>query len=160
MRLTVAAPLIVTALASCAAQPPKGEDLTIDVFLAPDGNKCVVRFKDVSFKKADRAVAWTNHAVTWRVVGNDCGEKTKIDKKALGLKYLKLKSTGEEPSWFRECGKLDRIPAKGAVEFRCQIPSVQAGGWEPNEKLKIYEYVIDGDQVEPADPDIGARRDG
>ncbi len=123
-----------------------------------DNNRCVVRFSDVGFKNADRAVAWTNHKVTWQVVRNDCGEKTKIDKKALGLKYLRLKSNGQPAPW--KCTQIDRIPATGTVAFECQIPSVQAGGWEPNETLKIYEYAIDGDSVEPADPDIGARRDG
>jgi hypothetical protein len=158
MRSTLVALLLVAAVAACAPSPPKGEDLTIDVFLAMDKNKCVVRFSDVGLKNADRAIAWTNHKVTWQVVRNDCGEKTKIDKKALGLKYLKLKSTGKPAAW--DCTKLDRVPATGTVEFSCQIPSVVAGGWEKDEETKVYEYVIDGDSVEPADPDIGVRRNG
>ena len=160
MRLTLAAPVLVMALGSCAAQPPKGEDLKIDVFLAMDNNKCVVRFQDTGFKDAGRAVAWTNHTVTWRVVRNDCGEKTKVDKKALGLKYLKRRSTGAAPPWFDRCTKLNRVPAQGPVEFECQIPSVNAGGWEKDEKIQVYEYEIDGDSVEPVDPDLGIKRNG
>jgi hypothetical protein len=160
MRLTFVAPLVVAAVASCGAQPPKGEDLTIDVFLAMDGNRCVVRFQDPRRKDAERAVAWTNHTVTWRVVRNGCGEKTKIDKKALGLKHLKRKGTGAAPPWFQQCTKLDRVPAQGPVEFKCPIPSVKAGGWEEDEKIQVYEYEIDGDAVEPVDPGIGVKRNG
>jgi hypothetical protein len=125
-----------------------------------DDNKCVVRFSDVGLKNADRAIAWTNHKVTWQVVRNDCGEKTKIDKKALGLKHLKAKSTGHAAAW--ECTKLDRVPARGTVEFHCQIPSSSAGGWERTrtDEVKVYEYEIDGDSVEPVDPDIGVKKNG
>jgi len=157
MRLTLVAPLVVTALASCAskAAPPPGADLTIAVFLAMDGNKCIVRFEDTGLKNADRAIAWTNHAVIWQVTNKDCGEKTKIDKKALGLQYLKVKSTGKPAAWFKDCTKLDRVPATGTVEFRCRIPSSATGKWEG-----VYEYVIDGDSVEPADPGIGVKKNG
>jgi hypothetical protein len=162
MRLTLVAPLVaplvMTALASCGA--PKGEDLKIDVFLAMDSSKCVVRFDDTGLKDARRAIAWTNHAVIWRVVRNDCGEKTKIDKKALGLRYVKVKSTGKPATWFDQCTKLDRVPATGTVEFKCQIPSAQAAGWEWTDEVQIYEYEIDGDSVEPVDPDLGIKRNG
>jgi hypothetical protein len=160
MRWILVAPLLVATVAACAPPTPKGEDLTIDVFLAMDDNKCVVRFSDVGLKNADRAIAWTNHKVTWQVVRNDCGEKTKIDKKALGLKHLKAKSTGHAAAW--ECTKLDRVPARGTVEFHCQIPSSSAGGWERTrtDEVKVYEYEIDGDSVEPVDPDIGVKKNG
>jgi hypothetical protein len=111
MRLKAVASVIPIALATCGGAP-SGKDLTIDVFLAQENNKCVVRFTDTGLKDARRAVAWTNHAVTWRVVRNDCGEKTKIDKKALGLKHLKVKSTGAPAAWFDQCSKLDHIPAR------------------------------------------------
>jgi hypothetical protein len=163
MRLTLVAPVVVTALASCASRTPptlQGEDLTIDVVIAMDNNRCVVRFKDTGFKDAKRAVAWTGHTVTWQVVGNDCGEKTKIDKKALGLKYMKLKSTGEPAPWFKDCKPLDHIPAGGGGKFSCPIPSSKTEGWHWTDDVLIYEYVIDGDQVEPGDPDLGVRRNG
>jgi hypothetical protein len=166
VRLTLVAAVAVPALAACGPPTPRGEDLKIDVVLATDGNKCVVRFQDAGLKDARRAIAWTNHAVIWRVVRNDCGERAKVDKKALGLKYLKLKSTGEPAPWFNQCGTLDRVPPTGNVEFSCHIPSSQAegwkatGGWKSTDDVQVYEYVIDGDSVEPADPDIGIKRNG
>ena len=156
MRLKAVVSLIPVALATCGGGP-SGRDLTIDVFLALEGNKCVVRFTDTGLKDARRAIAWTNHAVTWRVVRNDCGEKTKIDKKALGLKHLKVKSTGAPAAWFDQCSKLDHVPARiqDPVAFKCQIPSSQTGRWEG-----LYEYEIDGDSIEPLDPGLDVKRDG
>jgi hypothetical protein len=154
MRLKAVASVIPIALATCGGTP-SGSDLTIDVFLAQENNKCVVRFTDTGQKDARHAVAWTDHAVIWRVVRNDCGEKTKIDKKALGLKYLKVKKTGAPAAWFDQCTKLDKVPAKDPVDFKCQIPSSKTGDWEG-----VYEYEIDGDSVEPVDPDIGVKRNG
>jgi hypothetical protein len=160
VRLTFVAPVLLVAVASCGSKTPPGQDLDINVYLAMDGSKCVVRFRDVAFKKADRAVAWTGHSVIWHVVGNDCGERTKVDKKALGLKYMRLKSSGEPAPWFKDCKPLDHIPAGGGGEFTCPIPSSKSEGWRWNGDVLIYEYEIDGDQVEPADPDVGVKRNG
>jgi hypothetical protein len=164
MRSMLVAPLVVTALASCASKnpppPPAGQDLTIDVALALDNGKCVVRFKDADLKKADRAVAWTGHSLIWHVVGNDCGDKKKIGKKALGLKYMKLKSTGEPAPWFKNCKSLDHVPPGGGGDVSCVIPSSKTEGWQWTDDVLIYEYVIDGDEVDPGDPDVGIRRNG
>jgi len=159
MRLNPAVPLVLVTLATCASAPPepKGEDLTIGVVLALEGNKCVVRFVDPGLKDERRAIAWTGHKLTWQVQSNACGEKTKSVAKALGLKHLKLKETGAPAAWFRQCGTLDHIPAKieGSVSFECRIPSSKTGKWEG-----VYEYEIDGDSVEPVDPGVDIRRNG
>ena len=159
MRLTLVAPLVVTALASCGAPPQKFDDLKIDVVLALEKDKCVVRFAEPRFKEATVAVAYTAHAVIWQVRSNACGEKTKTKAggKALGLKHLKLKGTPEPAKWFDRCQPLNLVPArfKTPPAFRCDIPSSETGNWEG-----VYEYEIDGDSVEPLDPDIGVRRNG
>ncbi len=165
MRLTLVAPVILTALATCSSKsspppPPPGQDLTIEVALVLDNNKCLARLKDTTKKDAANAIGWTNHAVIWKVVANDCGEKKKINKKALGLKSMKLKSTGEVPPWFKDCKPLDDVPPGGGGDFRCQIPSSKDWRWERPDETKIYEYVIDGDEVEPGDPDLGIKRNG
>jgi hypothetical protein len=161
--VTLVAPVLVAALAGCTPQqppPPKGEDLNVNVLLALDSNKCVVRFRDVDLKKADRAIAWTGHSVIWHVVGNDCGERKKINKKALGLRYMRLKGTGEPAPWFKDCKALDNVPPGGGGEFSCAIPSSKTEGWRWTDDVLIYEYEIDGDEVEPGDPGIGVKRNG
>jgi hypothetical protein len=159
MRLTLAAPLVATALAGCAAPQPGVNDLKIDVVLAMEKDKCVVRFAQSRFKDATVAVAYTAHAVIWQVRSNACGEKTRVrpDGKALGLKFLRLKGASEPARWFDRCQPLNLVPArfKTPPVFRCDIPSSETGNWEG-----VYEYEIDGDSVEPADPDIGVRRNG
>jgi len=163
MRLTLVAPVVVTALASCASKtppPPKGENLTMEVVLAMDNNKCVVRLKDSGLKDAKRAIGWTNHTVTWKVVGNDCGEKTKINKKALGLKSMKLKGTADSAFWLKGCSDLPRVPPGGGVEFNCPIPTSTDPGWHWTVDEQIYDYEIDGDEVEPGDPGLGIKRNG
>jgi len=155
MRLSAFVPLVLVTLMTCAGPP--GKDLTIDVVLALDGNKCVVRFVDPGLKDAGHAIAWTAHAVTWQVRSNDCGEKKKTVAKALGLKHLKFKENGKTPEWFAQCTTLDAIPAKvqAPLAFKCPIPSFQTGVW-----IGLYEYEIDGDSVEPADPGLDIRRNG
>lgn len=157
MRLNAVVPLVLLALATCARGQPSGKDLTIDVVLALEGNKCVVRFADTGLKDERRAIAWTAHSVIWQVQSNACGEKTKSVAKALGLKYLKRKKNGEPAAFFKECSKLDHIPAKieGPLFFECKIPSSSTGNLEG-----IYEYEIDGDSVEPVDPGLDVRRNG
>ncbi|HSD65941.1 MAG TPA: hypothetical protein VLF95_04530 [Vicinamibacteria bacterium] len=159
MRLAHVVPLALVALAAC-----KPADLKIDVVLEMQKDKCVVRFAEPRFKDAKVAVAYTAHAVIWQVRSNACGEKakTKTNGKALGLKYLKLRGARESAKWLDRCQPLNLVPArfKTPPTFRCDIPSVEAGGWEGTEEFQIYEYEIDGDSVEPLDPDIGIKRNG
>ncbi len=168
MRLTLVAAVVVTALAGCSANPspsppppPKDGHLKIEVVLAKENNKCVVRIKDPSFKDAKRAIVKTAHTLSWMVVGNDCGEKTKINKKALGLKSMKLKGTTTDAFWLKGCSNLPHVPAGGGgVTFECKIPTATDSQWEWTGDYKTYEYEIDGDEVEPGDPDVGIRRNG
>jgi hypothetical protein len=159
MRLTLFAPLVVTALASCGppSPPRSGDDLKIDVVLALEKEKCVVRFADPRLKEARLAVAYTTNAVVWQVQRNTCGEKAKekVDGKALGLKHLKLKSTGAPARWLNRCSRLDLVPAsfRTPPAFRCDIPSADVEG-----VVGLYEYVIDGDAIEPADPDLDVKK--
>ncbi len=168
MRLTLVAPVVVTALASCSPKPSpsptppsKDDNLTIEVVLAKDNNKCLARIKDPGLKDAKRARVPTTYTVTWKVVGNDCGEKTKINKKALGLKSMKLKGTAADSAfWLKGCSDLPRVPPGGGVEFNCPIPTSTDPGWHWTGDEQIYEYEIDGDEVEPGDPDLGIKRNG
>jgi hypothetical protein len=166
MRLTSLVPLVLIALATCRSTPPRTPpkpqgkaDLKIDLVLALENGKCVVRFDRTELKEAENAVAWTAHAVIWQVKSNGCGEKTKekVDGKALGLRHLKLKGATEPAKWFNRCHPLNLVPARFETPpaFRCDIPSSETGTWEG-----VYEYEIDGDSIEPADPDIGVRRNG
>jgi hypothetical protein len=166
MRLIPAVALALTGLATCSTPPRASEpnDLKIDLALALEGGKCVVRFVDTRLKEPAHAVAWTNHQVIWRIVKNGCGEKTaEKGGKALGLRHLKRKATGNPTLWFDRCDLLKIIPAefKTPPEFRCYIPSKDA--WprgEPLEEHNEYEYEIDGDSVEPLDPGTDIRRNG
>ena len=164
MRSMLVAPLVVTALASCAAKTPPlflfGQDLTIEIVLAMDNHKCVARLKDTGQKSAANAIGWTDHAVIWKVVANDCGEKKKVHGKALGLKSLKLKGTGNSAFWLKDCSDLACVPAGGGVEFKCPIPTSVDPRWKWSGDEQIYEYEIDGDEVDPGDPDVGIRRNG
>jgi hypothetical protein len=157
MRLGPVVPLVLAALSTCAPGQPSGKNLTIDVVLALEGNRCVVRFADTALKDERRAIAWTAHSVIWKVQSNGCGEKTKTVAKALGLKYLKRKKTGTPAAWLDQCSKLDHIPARieAPLLFECKIPSSKTGDWEG-----IYEYEIDGDSVEPVDPGLDVKRNG
>ncbi len=156
MRLAPVVPLALVALAACERGPT---DLKIDVVLAMEKDKCVVRFAEPRLKEATVAVAYTAHAVIWQVRSNACGEKakTKPDGKALGLKFLRLRGAPEPAKWLDRCQPLNLVPArfKTPPAFRCDIPSSETGTWEG-----VYEYEIDGDSVEPLDPDIGVKRDG
>ncbi len=159
MRLTIVASVALTALARCAAPQPGANDLKIDVVLAMDKGKCVVRFAEPSLKDPTHAVAYTAHAVIWQVRSNACGEKAKTrpDGKALGLRFLRLRGATEPARWFDRCQPLNLVPGrfKTPPAFRCDIPSSETGTWEG-----VYEYEIDGDSVEPVDPGIGVKRNG
>ena len=161
MRLNPAVPLVLVALTTCAPvsppSEPRAKDLTIDLDLVLHGKKCAVRFADTGLKDPQRAIAHTNHNVFWRVRSNACGEKTKGVAKALGLKFLKVKKTGNPAAWSGRCTTLDLIPAKiqTPLSFWCAIPSSQTGDWEG-----IYEYEIDGDSIEPLDPGLDVKRNG
>jgi hypothetical protein len=164
MRLIPAVPLAVIALAACAPPPETPRDLTIDIVLAMERDKCVVRFVDTRLKEPKNAVAWTNHQVIWRVLRNACGEKVgQKGGKALGLRHLKRKANGKSALWFERCEQLHVVPAvfKTPPEIRCYIPSAKA--WPEGELLEDhneYEYEIDGDSVEPVDPGTDIRRNG
>jgi hypothetical protein len=165
MRVTPLVPLLLVALATCkpvAPPPTKGPtDLTIDIVLALDHNRCVVRFADTSFKSEQKAVAWTKHAVVWRVTANACGEKKKSTLKALGLKHFKLRNNGTAPAWLASrCSTLSFVPDSigEPPQFRCDIPSIDDQETPP--EPGIYDYAIDGDSVEPADPGLDLRRNG
>jgi hypothetical protein len=162
MRLNPVVPLVLTTLATCApvpSPPPetRAKDLTIGLVLALDGKKCVVRFADTGLKDAANAIAYTDHNVIWQVLSNACGEKTKAVAKALGLKYLKVKKTGNPATWSGRCTTLDIIPARihTPLSFWCAIPSSLTGQGD-----ETYEYEIDGDSVEPVDPGLDVRRNG
>ena len=160
MRLAPVVPLVLIVLTTCSSKPPKpkeGADLEIGLVLAQENGKCVVRFEKAELKQAANAVAWTAHAVFWKVKSNACGEK-----KALGLKHLKLKKTGAPAPWFDRCSKLDRNPAEFATPptFECRIPSAIGGDWQADETERVYEYEIEGDAIEPVDPDLGIKRNG
>jgi hypothetical protein len=160
--------VVVAALAGCSAKPsstppppPKGGNLTIEVALERNNkNKCVVRIQNPNLKDAQNAKVDTAHTLTWKVVGNDCGEKTKISKKALGLKSMKLKGTTDSAFWLKDCSDLPRVPVGGGVEFHCPIPTSTNPDWHWKGDYQTYEYEIDGDEVEPGDPDVGIRRNG
>jgi hypothetical protein len=171
MRLALAAPVALLALATCTAHvaPPllPPDDLRIDLALAQENGKCVVRFEDTHLKDPRYAIAWTNHQIIWRVVRNGCGEKAteKANGKALGLRLLKAKGKTEPVKWFRRCPPLSLVPAsfKTPPEIRCYIPSLN--DWPTDERLNErerneYEYEIDGDSVEPVDPGVDIRRNG
>jgi hypothetical protein len=159
MRLKAVLSLAAVTACATGAHEPGGtpKDLTIGVVLVREGNKCVVRFADASFKHETKAIAWTDHAVIWEVRTNGCGELKKISRKALGLKHLKLKATGAPAAWRDRCSGLDFVPARihTPLPFRCHIPSAKEGNWEG-----VYEYEIDGDSVEPVDPGVDVRRNG
>ncbi len=169
MRQTLVAAVVVTALVSCAPKPspsptppPKNGNLTIEVVLAKDtNNKCVVRIKDPNLKDAQHAKVDTAHTLTWKVVGNDCGDKTKITRKALGLKSMKRKGTTDTAFWLKDCSDLPRVPAGGGgVTFDCPIPPSSDERWHWTDDYQTYTYEIDGDEVDPGDPDVGIRRNG
>jgi hypothetical protein len=164
MRLTFVAPLAVLATVACAKQPEGFDDLKIDVVLALEKDKCVVRFAESRFKDPAVAVAYTAHAVIWQVTKNDCGERKreKPDGKALGLKYLRRKGSTEPAPWLGRCQHLNLVPGRFRTPpaFRCDIPSAQSGGWDGSDEVQIYEYEIDGDAVEPLDPGIGVKKNG
>jgi hypothetical protein len=159
MRLKAVLPLAVLTACTAGVHQPGGtpKDLTIGVVLAREGNKCVVRFADTSFKHERKAIAWTDHALIWEVRSNGCGELKKLSGKALGLKHLKLKATGAPAAWRDRCSALDFVPATihTPLCMRCDIPSSQTGNWEG-----VYEYEIDGDSVEPVDPGVDVKRNG
>lgn len=188
MRLTSAVPLVLTAVAigcnpTAPPSPPRSpttttpahapvattaeapRDLTIDIALAPaeGGKKCVVTFVDPAFKEAGTAIAWTAHSIVWQVQSNGCGEKkSKLAGKALGLRHMKLRRTGEAATWIDRCSKLHLIPTtiRTPLQLRCEIPSAQGGDWQPDELERVYEYEIEGDEIEPLDPDIGIKKNG
>ncbi len=168
MRQTLVAAVVVTALVSCAPKPspsptppPKNGNLTIEVVLAKDNNQCVVRIKDPNLKDAQSAKVDTAHTLTWKVVGNDCGDKTKITRKALGLKSMKRKGTTDTAFWLKDCSDLPRVPAGGGgVTFDCPIPPSSDERWHWTDDYQTYTYEIDGDEVDPGDPDVGIRRNG
>ena len=159
MRSTLVTPLVVIALAGCGSQPEKFDDLKIDVVLALEKGKCVVRFAEPRFKDPQVAIAYTAHAVIWHVKRNDCGEKTreKPEGKALGLRYLRRRGSTEPASWFGRCQPLSLVPARFRTPpvFRCDIPSSAQEGVEG-----LYEYEIDGDSIEPLDPGVDVKRNG
>ena len=164
MRLTPAVPVVLIALAACSPPPDQPRDLTIDLVLVQEGNRCTVRFVDTRLKDPARAIAWTNHQLIWRVLRNSCGEKLALrDGKALGLRHLKRKDTGSPAVWLDRCTPLPVIPAEFRTppEIRCYIPS--AKNWPAGERLDDvirYEYEIGGDSVEPVDPGVDIRRNG
>jgi hypothetical protein len=159
MRLTPAVVLVAVALPACARAPiaPPPRDLNIDIALALRGNKCVVSFVDQALKDPRKAIAHTDHAIVWRVVRNDCGEKQKVSSKALGLKHLRRQGAAEPAPWLGRCGALNLVPARIETppEFRCDVPSSSTGTWEG-----VYDYEIDGDAIEPLDPGVDIRRNG
>jgi len=165
MRLIPAVALALTGLATCSTPPRASEpnDLKIDLALALEGGKCVVRFVDTRLKEPAHAVAWTNHLLIWRIVRNDCGEKL-ADKggKALGLRYLKRKDNGNPARWFDRCGVLNVVPTrfKTPPEIRCYIPSAETWPADRGQLDGVHEYEIDGDSVEPLDPGTDIRRNG
>ncbi len=114
-------------------------------------------FSDNSYKSEARAIAFTGHALIWQVTQNNCGEKKKQTVKALGLRSLTLRATGQPAGWLERCSTLDLIPASIGVppSFRCDIPSSGTGSWEG-----IYDYEIDGDSIIPGDPGVDVRRNG
>jgi hypothetical protein len=155
MRSSLFVPLVVIVLGGCPSKAETPVDRTIGIVLARKGDRCVVDLEDSHLKDPKNAVAYTNHRVIWQVVRNECGELRKITGKALGLKFLKLRDTGEQAAWFNSCRPLDLVPATGTVDFDCRIPSSGTGHWEG-----VYDYAIDGDSVDPGDPGIGVKRDG
>ena len=156
MRLTPLVPVVLAALPGLGATAPSApSDLRIAVVLVLEKNKCVVRFADPRFKEKESAVAYTGHAVIWQVQSNGCGEKKKEKPggKALGLKHLKFKSSGAPSAWLKDCSRLDLVPAtyETPPALQCTIPREDA-------IVGIYQYEIDGDSVEPADPDLDVKK--
>jgi hypothetical protein len=152
--------------AGCSPRPtpsptpsPTPHDLTIGIHLfrqAEPPKKCLVSFDNADFKLAQHAVAYTGFNVTWQVTKNDCGDLKKLKKKALGLKYLKVKG-GQTAKWIKNCTDLSDVPGQfsSPPAFLCQIPVADEGDIEG-----LYEYEIDGDSVEPKDPDLDVKRGG
>jgi hypothetical protein len=161
MRLAAAVPLALVALVACKGRPA---DLKIDVLLEMQNGKCVVRFAKPRLKDAKVAIGYTGHAVIWEVKRNGCGEKTrnKEGAKALGLKFLKRRGAAEAPKWFDTCQWINVVPSRFQTPpaFRCDVPSTKDQPWEGTDEIQFYEYEIDGNSVEPADPGLGIKRNG
>jgi hypothetical protein len=138
---------------------PTPTDLTIGIHLhlQPDPpKKCVVSFDNSGLKQATHAVAYTGYQVIWRVTKNECGDQKKglLGNKALGLRFLKDKRKGKPAKWLDRCTTLPFVPGEFVTppEILCFIPWAKEGDIEGQ-----YEYQIDGDTVDPLDPDLDVR---
>jgi hypothetical protein len=134
---------------------PTPTDLTIGINLQPDTSKkkCVVGF---DLQEAKSAVAYTGYQVIWRVTKNACGDQKKgtLGKKALGLGFLKDRPNGKAAKWLDRCTTLPFVPGTFDTppQIVCFIPWAKESDIEGR-----YDYAIDGDTVDPLDPDLDVR---
>jgi|OpeIllAssembly_1097287.scaffolds.fasta_scaffold788386_2 hypothetical protein len=136
---------------------PTPSNVTIGIHLhrQPDPpRKCLVTIDDAGWK---HATAYTGFQVIWEVTKNDCGDVKKGNRKALGLRFLKDKPKQQPAPWFHRCSTLPFVPGEftKGPQFGCSIPPVASGTIEGK-----YEYEIDGDFVEPLDPELDVKRGG
>jgi hypothetical protein len=136
---------------------PTETDLTIGINLQLDlsKKKCVVGF---DLPAAKSAVAYTGYQVIWRITKNECGDLKKKEifpNKALGLRFLRDKAKKHDAKWSDRCTTLPFVPREFVTppEIRCFIP------WEAEGNIvDLYEYGLDGDSVEPLDPELDVRK--
>jgi hypothetical protein len=129
-------------------------DVTIDIHLyrQPDPpRRCVVAFDNPDTK---RAVAYTGYQVIWRVTQNECGDVKKGALKALGLKFIRHQHGGPPAKWRDQCTTLPFVPAvfDTPPQVVCFVSSATEGDVEGE-----YEYELNGDSVDPVDPDLDVR---